>query len=74
MEENRFVPHDHNVITLLETLDLNPQESLNGDCVGRLTCLKGSLSVRDFRTFTEIIPVMSDNSKIFNVDQKEAKN
>ena len=74
MEENRFVPHDHNVITLLETLDLNPQESLNGDCVGRLTCLKGSLSVRDFRTFTEIIPVMSDNSKIFNIDQKEAKN
>lgn len=72
-EENRFIPHDHNVITLLELLDLYPKEILNGDCFGRLTCLKGRLAVRDFCKFTEIIPVMAENSKLFNIDPKEAK-
>ena len=55
MEENRFIPHDRNVITLLESLDLEPQEILSDDCVGRLICLKGRLAVRDFRKFTEIV-------------------
>ena len=74
MEENRFVPHDHNVIKLLELLDLEPQEILHDKCVGRLICLKGRLAVRDFRKFTEIIPVITENNKLFNIDQKEAKN
>lgn len=73
MEETRFVPHDHNVIALLESLNLEPQEFLNGQCTSRLVCLKGRLSVRDFRKFTEVIPVMASNSKLFGVDQKEAK-
>lgn len=74
MEENRFVPHDHNVIKLLELLDLEPKEILHDKCVGRLICLKGRLAVRDFRKFTEIIPVITENNKLFNIDQKEAKN
>lgn len=72
MEENRLIPHDHNVITLLELLDLEPQEILSADCVGRLICLKGRLAVRDFRKFTEIIPVMAKNSKLFGIDKKAA--
>lgn len=73
MEENRFVPHDRNVITLLELLNLEPQELLHGDFVGRLICLKGRLAVRDFRKFTEILPVMAENSQLFNIDTEEAK-
>ena len=74
MEETRFVPHDGNVIILLEMLDLEPQEFLSGECAGRLICLKGRLSVRDFRKFNEILSVRAENNKLFNVDKKEAKN
>lgn len=74
MEETRFVPHDHNVIKLLELLDLEPQEILHDEYIGYLICLKGRLAVRDFRKFNEIIPVMTENHKLFNIDQKEAKN
>lgn len=74
MEETRFVPHDRNVITLLETLDLEPQENLSSENVsGRLVCLKGRLAIRDFGKFNEIISAMANNSKAFNVNQKEAK-
>lgn len=72
MEENRLIPHDHNVITLLELLDMEPQEILSDDCVGRLICLKGRLAVRDFRKFTEIIPVMTKNNKLFGIDKNKA--
>lgn len=73
MEEMRFVPHDRNVITLLEMLDLEPQELLSGECAGRLVCLKGRLAVRDFKKFNEILSVMAKKSKIFNINQKEAR-
>ena len=73
MEETRFVPHDRNVNDLLTLLALEPQENLSSEeIVGRLVCLKGRLSVRDFRKFTEIISVMAENNEMFNVDKKEA--
>lgn len=72
-EEKLFIPHDHAVNDLLDMLALEPQEILpNEEVIGRLVCLKGRLSIRDFRKFTEIIPVMAKNSKIFNINQKSA--
>ena len=73
MEENRFVPHDRNVNTLLDILDLETQETLTAENVtGRLVCLKGRLAIRDFKRFTESISVMADNSELFKVNQKDA--
>lgn len=75
MEENRYVPHDHNVSILLNLLDLEPQETLPAENVtGQLICLKGRLAIRDFKRFTESISVMADNSELFKVNPKDADN
>ena len=75
MEENRYIPHDHNVNILLNLLDLEPQETLPTENVtGRLICLKGRLAIRDFKRFTESISVMANNSELFKVNPKDADN
>lgn len=75
MEENRFIPHDHNVNTLLDILNLEPQEILTDEKVtGRVVCLKGRLAIRDFRRFAEIISVMADNSELFKVNKEDFDN
>lgn len=72
-EEKLFIPHDHAVNDLLDMLDLEPQEHLpNEEVTGRLICLKGRLAIRDFRKFTEVASAMAVNSKLFQIEKKEA--
>lgn len=74
-EEFNFIPHDHNVIDLLDRLNLSPLEYFNGEEIaGHLVWLKCRLTVRDFKTFTEFIPIMAENAEIFNVKGNEIQN
>ncbi len=71
-EELNFIPHDHNVIIFLDKLNLSPIEKFSGEeIIGRLVWLKCRLAIRDFKTFTDFIPVMADNAKIFKINKNE---
>ena len=73
LEELNIIPHDHNVIVLLDKLDLSPIEILSGEeIIGRLIWLKCRLAIRDFKKFNDFVPAISNNAKMFNMTKKMA--
>ena len=73
MEELNFIPHDDNIITLLNALDLSPVDILGDSVVvGRLVWMKCRLAVRDFRKFTSFFSAITENPEIFGVKKNES--
>lgn len=74
LEEFNIIPHDHNVIFLLDKLDLSPIELFNDEeIIGRLVWLKCRVAIRDFGKFNEFIPTISKNAKLFNASKQQAE-
>lgn len=72
LQEQNIDPHDHNVIDLLNILDLPLLDSLPVSTFGQLVHLQGNISIRDFKTISELIPAVSKTPQLFHIDKKEA--
>ena len=74
LNEYNIDPHDHNVVILLSSLDLEPIYTAPPDeCMGKLVHLQGSLSIRDFNLFNDLIPTFTKNASLLGQSAKEAK-
>lgn len=66
LREYSIDPHDHNVISLLSSLDLERLDAAPPtDCIGRLVHLHCRLAIRDFKEFETLIPAMAKNKDLF---------
>lgn len=74
LNEYNIDPHDHNVVILLSSLDLEPIYTAPPDeCMGKLVHLQGSLSIRDFNLFNDLIPTFTKNASLLGQSAKEAR-
>lgn len=70
--EQNIDPHDHNVIELMNALDLPVYDKLPENALGTIVHLRGNISIRDFSTYAEIVPFMAKNYKLFDIKKQEA--
>lgn len=67
LTEQEINPHDHNVIELIDALDLPPLPDIPVEASGQLVHLQGYMSIRDYQTLADLVPFITKNHRLFNL-------
>ncbi|MDR3591596.1 MAG: hypothetical protein P4N41_18220 [Negativicutes bacterium] len=71
--EKTIEPHDHNVLRLLEFLDLPTITTLPDHAIGKLILIRAQITIRNLKLISDMIPILGANGGTYGIDKKNAK-